>query len=541
MKNLYNSSNITNYSKKVIEFSDWDIFQNESDIVRNIIFMYKTKICTQNINCITSDCFNFHSNEDKRRKPYDNAGKLVYYPKMCPELCSCIDLNKASEIPCKYSHNQYEFDYHPYNYKTVQCPYNNLNNSTFNTTNDNHNSNNKNLSQINAINNSSNENLINTNKTYHKLNSNLSNNSDNIYTPDLYKSNSEFFDIDNTSNNAYNLNNEQIYNGRKNSFCDTINTNKNIDNLNLGNNKIVCNKLNKLNSMELNGNINNKHCTYSKYCPFYHNIEEKRKNISTKYLENSTSNISYECTQIPITKITLENLPNFKTIKCEITIKHSEKECYYYHTSKDKRRSLFKVFYYPSICLNSSNDKVCSNEDLCNKSHNQVELFYHPEKFKTKYCSYYNEDKKEELINDECGYGALCSFAHNEKEIRIELIHKLNKDENFFIYFFKTILCPFNNKHDKSTCVYSHNLQDYRRCPNKFVYDKKNCLMWDNKKTVLIYSDGCNKGYQCMFSHGWKELDFHPLNYKTVKCKFFKGICDKGLNCPFYHYNEDKR
>ena len=37
----------------------------------------------------------------------------------------------------------------------------------------------------------------------------------------------------------------------------------------------------------------------------------------------------------------------------------------------------------------------------------------------------------------------------------------------------------------------------------------------------------------CNFCHGWKELDFHPLLYKTKFCSD-GPTCDK-KDCIYYH------
>ena len=65
-----------------------------------------------------------------------------------------------------------------------------------------------------------------------------------------------------------------------------------------------------------------------------------------------------------------------------------------------------------------------------------------------------------------CEYGELCAFAHSEEEIAIDLLHKhkidpLNAD--FYMFFFKTVWCPWSHDHDKENCVYAHNWQDLRR------------------------------------------------------------------------------
>lgn len=81
--------------------------------------------------------------------------------------------------------------------------------------------------------------------------------------------------------------------------------------------------------------------------------------------------------------------------------------------------------------------------------------------YKTKFCTFYP------LNIDQCEYGKYCSFAHSEEDIVIELIHNLEYDEDFFMFYYKTVWCPFNlTSHDKvnyikyikkALCVYAHN------------------------------------------------------------------------------------
>lgn len=53
----------------------------------------------------------------------------------------------------------------------------------------------------------------------------------------------------------------------------------------------------------------------------------------------------------------------------------------------------------------------------------------------------------------------------------IELIHNLEYDNDFYIFYYKTVWCPFNYiNHDRANCVYAHNWQDYRRKPNIIPY-----------------------------------------------------------------------
>jgi hypothetical protein len=106
----------------------------------------------------------------------------------------------------------------------------------------------------------------------------------------------------------------------------------------------------------------------------------------------------------------------------------------------------------------------------------------------------------------------------------------MTHDCNFYMYLYKTIYCPFENKnHDRNMCVYAHNWQDYRRDPNEYVYSNKICPDWNSSAHTLQYDQaGCEKGIDCGFCHGWKEVEYHTLNYKTKYCR-------EGGECRFKH------
>jgi len=63
----------------------------------------------------------------------------------------------------------------------------------------------------------------------------------------------------------------------------------------------------------------------------------------------------------------------------------------------------------------------CNNKEKCNKCHNKVEQLYHPSLYKMRFC-------ESAYTNKVCEYDIFCSFAHDENDIRLELIHKLNFD-----------------------------------------------------------------------------------------------------------------
>ena len=77
-------------------------------------------------------------------------------------------------------------------------------------------------------------------------------------------------------------------------------------------------------------------------------------------------------------------------------------------------------------------NQICPNGDYCKKAHNRVEQLYKPDKYKTKFCSFYPDNL------EKCEYGEFCSFAHSEADITIELIHNFKRDSDFYIFHFKT-------------------------------------------------------------------------------------------------------
>eukprot|EP01017_Pseudomicrothorax_dubius_P033534 TRINITY_DN4500_c0_g1_i3.p1 TRINITY_DN4500_c0_g1~~TRINITY_DN4500_c0_g1_i3.p1 ORF type:complete len:546 (-),score=70.81 TRINITY_DN4500_c0_g1_i3:34-1671(-) len=229
------------------------------------------------------------------------------------------------------------------------------------------------------------------------------------------------------------------------------------------------------------------------------------------------------------------DLTYFKVNQCTITSMHNHKQCPYYHNNKDRKRT--GVVYSAELCEFAGRDDgaSCPDGDLCSKSHNRVEQLYRQDKYKTKFCSHFPSNIKA------CEYGVFCSFAHSEQDIIVELIHNLEYDDDFYMFYFKTVLCPFNlTQHDKAQCVYAHNWQDFRRKPQLHNYEPVACSNWKSTDFILSYEDGCPLGQQCTKCHGWKELEYHPLNYKTKQCGT-KNCHKKGRDCPFYHTSRERR
>lgn len=90
------------------------------------------------------------------------------------------------------------------------------------------------------------------------------------------------------------------------------------------------------------------------------------------------------------------DLHTFKVTECvQDAQNHNLKKCPYYHDyKKDRRRPLGT--YSSEMCSylvsnspskSSSSGKKCPIGDGCDRAHNRVEEFYHPDKYKAKFCS----------------------------------------------------------------------------------------------------------------------------------------------------------
>jgi hypothetical protein len=228
------------------------------------------------------------------------------------------------------------------------------------------------------------------------------------------------------------------------------------------------------------------------------------------------------------------DLSTFKLKPCPIPNQHNHKHCQFYHNQKDRKRP--GNFYSSDLCEYAEKENVtCPKGDNCPKAHNRVEQLYKQDKYKTKFCTYFPNNVQA------CDYGTFCSFAHSEYDIVIELIHNYDYDDDFYLFHFKTIWCPFNlTQHDKALCVYAHNWQDYRRKPHTHTYDPIPCPNWKSTDFIVNYEDGCPLKEKCTKCHGWKENEYHPNNYKNKPCSMGKN-CQKGKDCPHFHNPKERR
>jgi hypothetical protein len=221
------------------------------------------------------------------------------------------------------------------------------------------------------------------------------------------------------------------------------------------------------------------------------------------------------------------DLSIFKTQRCPSNHPHDAKKCFHYHFPSERRRSLCQVFYQKNLCPGKSD---CNNEH-CPFSHNFVEQIYHADSYKKRYC-------KDFIEKGRCKYDAYCAMAHSDMELKITPLHLLPVDKNFLLFRFKSEFCPFSKiSHDRFKCVYAHNWQDYKR-PYSSSIQPSLCKNWDKNKEILEYEQGCERAFHCNFSHGWKEVEYHYLNFKRQPCKM-GSECDRREICSFLHGNEE--
>lgn len=205
---------------------------------------------------------------------------------------------------------------------------------------------------------------------------------------------------------------------------------------------------------------NRENCIYKESCRFAHTMEEvdyhplkyktkacDNKNINHSFIEPELCSYAHgDLRQVKIQeKLSLWNLDSFKVSQCTFTQIHNFPTCERYHQQNDKRRDPSIYTYSPVLCENLE----CKN-DFCQFSHNQTEIDYHPQVFKTIQCS-----------EEPCRLESFCPFLHvkeineiqrqvEEREIRdlkekIELMKKFMEAEEIKVKELAQFMCYLCN------------------------------------------------------------------------------------------------
>merc|ERR1711907_692171 len=65
------------------------------------------------------------------------------------------------------------------------------------------------------------------------------------------------------------------------------------------------------------------------------------------------------------------------------------------------------------------------------------------------------------------------------------------------------------------------------------------CPFWSKENTRLSYQQRCPLGIRCPYTHGAKELLYHPAYYRTYPCR--TKNCPRQHLCAFYHKKSEIR
>jgi len=113
-----------------------------------------------------------------------------------------------------------------------------------------------------------------------------------------------------------------------------------------------------------------------------------------------------------------------------------------------------------------------------------------------------------------------------------------------YMYEFCTKRCNWKGCPKDATCVDAHSKAMSRRVPMQlksmgglFNYIPEQCPQYKWKKR-------CTLGENCFRAHGWLEIIFHPLLYKTKLCKstYENGVCKLyGIYCAKAHKRNEMR
>lgn len=85
-------------------------------------------------------------------------------------------------------------------------------------------------------------------------------------------------------------------------------------------------------------------------------------------------------------------------------------------------------------------------------------------------------------------------MAHSDLELKVTPLHLFPISKAFLLFMFKSEFCPFSKlEHDRFTCPFAHNWQDFKRPFNPYLIAEQ-CMHWDKSKEIQDYLEGCPNG-----------------------------------------------
>jgi hypothetical protein len=185
-----------------------------------------------------------------------------------------------------------------------------------------------------------------------------------------------------------------------------------------------------------------------------------------------------------------------------------------------------------------------------------------PAKYKTRICRNW--------LQGECQFGAACSFAHGEDELRsFEQEEQLEyQPKRQLPQRYKTRMCH-NWLHGEcefgAACSFAHGEEELRACEEEATSEKTPGYQSTSHQIPVRYKTRmcrnwlqgeCQVGAVCSFAHGEDELrpleeeenlesqpkQHQPQRYKTRMChNWLHGECEFGAACSFAHGEDELR
>ena len=348
--NLFDNDIINIYNNESLELFDLEL-EEKKNFNNMILFSYIKSLEKRNDIKIRKIKAYVLNSKDNKYILYN------YLPIMCTnidcKLFNCKDDNLV-KISCRYSHNQFEIDYHPLYYKIILC-------------ND----------YYHIINSDSN---FKENMLFNKFKSVDSN----FYSPNVL--------LNNYSSNINSFNFKYINCPYSHSFEQDFRIIYNIKNTQLIKTLI---RIKKLIKIENNFYLSE---LFSNYLHYYL-IDNSKPDYNYYKISNCCNNMCFKAKEI----INILKNPEYPDSKIDSL-------CFGIHDCKDKgnTRRPFGLFRYNKAKCESISQINCEYEEFCPNIHNTLEQKYYPNKnISSKLC-------KNQKINNMCLFNKICNKTHNK-------------------------------------------------------------------------------------------------------------------------------
>ena len=157
----------------------------------------------------------------------------------------------------------------------------------------------------------------------------------------------------------------------------------------------------------------------------------------------------------------------------------------------------------------------------------------------------------------------LMTAPHDFDESFIIAPHKVGDEEcgrisQSNLAKFRTTWCEKRYTHESKCCAFAHSAHNHgwlRRNPTIHSYKPEMCKKVKYEPNLQAFTNSCELGLKCPFSHSYEEIHYHPKFYKSQICNHCSPRDDlledtassthapmlrcRGMSmdiCPFIHY-----